>query len=74
LERAEIFVAVGTSGNVYPAAGFVQTARRVKARTIEVNLQRTEKSGAFEERRIGMASVEVPRLVEELLGKAESGK
>jgi NAD-dependent deacetylase len=72
LQRADVFIAVGTSGNVYPAAGFVQTARRHGARTVEVNLQRTEKSGAFTERRIGMASVEVPRLVEELMGKAES--
>jgi NAD-dependent deacetylase len=67
LERAKVFIAVGTSGNVYPAAGFVRTAHRVRARTIEVNLQRTEKSGAFEEHRVGKASVKVPKLVEELL-------
>src|SRR3546814_4669288 len=39
LRRADLFVSVGTSGAVYPAAGFVQTARHVGARTLELNLE-----------------------------------
>jgi NAD-dependent deacetylase len=39
LMEADLFVSIGTSGNVYPAAGFVQTARYVQARTLEMNLE-----------------------------------
>ena len=39
LMEADLFVSIGTSGNVYPAAGFVQTARYVGARTLEMNLE-----------------------------------
>ena len=65
LERCAIFVAVGTSGVVYPAAGFVEAARG--ARTIELNLEPSAMSSAFLERRQGAAAELVPALVRELL-------
>jgi NAD-dependent deacetylase len=67
LERCRIFLAVGTSGHVYPAAGFVRTAALRGARTIEVNLAGTAASEAFDERRTGPATTVLPALVEELL-------
>jgi NAD-dependent deacetylase len=68
LGRCAIFVSVGTSGSVYPAAGFVDMARRVGARTVECNVAETSASGNFGERRTGLATEVVPALVEELLG------
>lgn len=65
LERCAIFVAVGTSGVVYPAAGFVEATHG--ARTIELNLQPSAVSSAFRERRQGAAAELVPALVRELL-------
>lgn len=66
LEKADIFISIGTSGHVYPAAGFVMIAHQAGARTIEVNLDATLVSDSFQEQRIGPASVVVPQLVEEL--------
>lgn len=67
LRRADLFVSIGTSGAVYPAAGFVQTARHAGARTLELNLDPSAGSFYFEESRIGPASRLVPDLVRELL-------
>lgn len=68
LQRCRIFVAIGTSGQVYPAAGFVEAARAAgAARTIELNLDPSAMSPAFGERRLGQASELVPQLVAELL-------
>lgn len=67
LRRADLFVSVGTSGAVYPAAGFVQTARHVGARTLELNLEPSVGSFYFEESRMGPAGELVPLLVRELL-------
>ena len=67
LARADLFVSVGTSGAVYPAAGFVQTARHYGAHTIELNLDPSAGSFYFEETRLGPASELVPALVRELL-------
>lgn len=67
LRRADLFVSVGTSGAVYPAAGFVQTARYAGARTIELNLDPSAGSFYFGESRMGPASRLVPELVRELL-------
>ncbi|WP_299610309.1 NAD-dependent deacylase [uncultured Tateyamaria sp.] len=64
---ADIFVAIGTSGNVYPAAGFVQMARHVGAKTIEMNLDPGENVGLFDDIRSGKASDTVPTWVAELL-------
>jgi NAD-dependent deacetylase len=68
LAQADVFVAIGTSGKVYPAAGFVSSATLAGAHTIEFNLQTSDISDAFTEQRIGPASVEGPRWVEEMLG------
>ena len=67
LEEADPFVSVGTSGAVYPAAGFVQHALAHGARTLELNLQPSEVS-LFHEARQGLAGELVPAWVEELLG------
>jgi len=67
LMACDLFVSIGTSGAVYPAAGFVQTARYRGADTLEINLEPSQGSIFFDERRFGPASVEVPAWVEELL-------
>lgn len=66
LERAEIFAAIGTSGNVYPAAGFVQHARRSGAHCVEINLDRSAVSRDFHEHLIGPATQIVPGWVDGL--------
>ena len=63
----DLFVSIGTSGAVYPAAGFVQTAKYRGARTLEINLEPSQGSIFFDERRFGLAGVEVPRWVGEVL-------
>ncbi len=68
LWECDVFAAVGTSGVVYPAAGFVRTAAMAGARTIEMNLEESEVASAFEEVRLGAATVTVPAWVEELMG------
>jgi len=65
LARSDLFVSIGTSGAVYPAAGFVQLAAHYGARTLELNLERSAGSDWFEETRLGAASVLVPAWVEE---------
>src|SRR5690606_27966440 len=67
LAAADLFVSVGTSGAVYPAAGFVQQANSADARTLELNLERSQGSAWFDETRLGPASELVPRWVEEVL-------
>ena len=56
LMSADLFVSIGTSGAVYPAAGFVQTARYCGAQTLEINLEPSQGSMFFDERRYGPAS------------------
>lgn len=68
LRKADLFVSIGTSGAVYPAAGFVRDARQVGAATLELNLERSEGSGWFHETRLGPASALVPAWVEEMVG------
>ena len=68
LFHADLFVSIGTSGAVYPAAGFVQTAKYRGARTMEINLEPSQGSLWFDERRYGPASEEVPKWVTEMLG------
>ena len=67
LMNARLFVSIGTSGAVYPAAGFVQTARYRGAETVEINLEPSKGSLYFDERRYGRASELVPAWVEEML-------
>lgn len=67
LAKADLFVSIGTSGAVYPAAGFVQTARHHGADTLELNLDPSAGSIWFAESRMGPASELVPEWVEEVL-------
>ena len=67
LAGADLFVSIGTSGAVYPAAGFVQQAASHGARTLELNLDRSLGSAIFDETRLGPASELVPAWVEEVL-------
>jgi NAD-dependent deacetylase len=69
LMDSDLFVSIGTSGAVYPAAGFVQTARHCGASTLEINLEPSQASIFFDERRFGPAGFEVPKWVEELLAE-----
>ena len=68
IREADLFVSIGTSGAVYPAAGFVRDARELGARTVELNLERSEGSHWFHESRQGRAGELVPEWVEEVLG------
>lgn len=67
LMNADLFVSIGTSGAVYPAAGFVQTARYRGAETLEMNLEPSLGSFHFHESRTGRAGELVPQWVEEML-------
>ncbi len=68
LGACDLFISIGTSGNVYPAAGFVAEARgNGRTHTVELNLEPSEGSSLFAERRYGPASVEVPGFIEEIL-------
>lgn len=67
LAEADLFVSIGTSGNVYPAAAFVGHASRAGARTLELNLERSVGADDFDAGRYGPATVVVPAWVAELL-------
>ena len=67
LASCDFFIAIGTSGNVYPAAGFYQTAKSAGAQTVELNLEPTE--SAFDENIQGKATKIVPQYFKELLSK-----
>ncbi|TAD89818.1 MAG: NAD-dependent protein deacylase [Alphaproteobacteria bacterium] len=67
LTECDVFIAIGTSGAVYPAAGFVGEARAAGAHTMEVNLEPSDVRSRFHEARHGPAATLVPALVEELL-------
>ena len=68
LREADLFVAIGTSGAVYPAAGFVAEARAYGLRTCEINLEAADNAHLFDDRRYGPASETAPAWVEEVLG------
>ncbi len=67
LQACDLFLSVGTSGNVYPAANFVQIANGAGARTVELNLEESQGSDLFDESHRGLATELVPRFVEDLL-------
>ncbi|WKE67311.1 NAD-dependent protein deacylase [Gallaecimonas kandeliae] len=69
LAQCDLFIAIGTSGQVYPAAGFVDEAVAQGAHSIEINADSSHVSHRFHEHRRGMAAVEVPKLVAELIGR-----
>ena len=68
IARCDLFVSIGTSGTVYPAAGFVEGARRAGAHTVELNLEPSEGASLFIETHYGPATEIVPAYVEKLLG------
>ncbi|MEX0619436.1 MAG: Sir2 family NAD+-dependent deacetylase [Pseudohongiellaceae bacterium] len=65
LENCDLFIAIGTSGNVYPASGFYQTAMTNQARAVELNLEPT--GAAYDVCRYGAASKVVPEFFSALL-------
>jgi NAD-dependent deacetylase len=67
LQGCDLFVSIGTSGAVYPAAGFVQTARYCGAKTLEINLEPSLGSYLFDESRTGRAGELVPQFVDQFL-------
>jgi NAD-dependent deacetylase len=67
IDAADLFVSVGTSGAVYPAAGFVIEARAHGVQTLELNLEPSEGTAFFDEARHGRAGELVPAWVDELL-------
>ncbi|KJV06748.1 NAD-dependent deacylase [Methylocucumis oryzae] len=67
LAVCQLFISIGTSGLVYPAAKFAQIASQ--AYRIETNLQETEISGSFNKHLIGPAGSEIPKLIEALLAR-----
>lgn len=72
LARADLFIAIGTSGHVYPAADFVVIARQAGAHTVELNLEPSEGAKNFAESHYGPAVDVVPDYVERLLaGRAD---
>jgi NAD-dependent deacetylase len=68
LAACDLFVSIGTSGRVYPAAGFVAQVRG-RARTLEINLEPSDGASLFDAARHGPASRLVPAWVAEMLGE-----
>ena len=68
LNRTDLFVSIGTSGAVYPAAGFVRAPRAAGAMTLELNMEPSQGSHWFDEARHGPATQLVPQWVEAMLG------
>ena len=69
LERCGLFISIGTSGNVYPASGFVRQVQAAgRGRTVELNLEPSEGATTFSETIYGRATAIVPHYVERLLG------
>lgn len=73
LSQADVFVSIGTSGNVYPAAGFVRLAKRAGAHTVELNLEPSEGARIFDETRYGPATEVVPGYFRTLSGSLSAG-
>ncbi len=71
LRKADLFVSVGTSGVVFPAASFVQTAKYYGADTIEFNLEQTSNNFYFDKHVMGKAGETLPKFVDELLEKVK---
>ena len=73
LAEADLFAAIGPSGQVYPAAAFGQMAREMGAHTVELNLEPSAASQDFHECRLGKASLIVPTWVDEILSMSSGG-
>lgn len=70
LLECDLFVSIGTSGNVYPAAGFVRLASSAGADTLELNLEASATNSQFKNSRLGPATELVPVWVEELIAQS----
>ena len=73
MKQCSLFISIGTSGNVYPAAGFVQQATLTGARTLELNLEPSEGATLFAEAQYGPATKLIPKFVDKLLLKGIQG-
>ena len=71
LQRSDLFVSIGTSGAVYPAAGFVQGARSLGIPTLELNMEPSLGSRYFDEARHGPAGTIVPNWADEIVSALE---
>ena len=67
LESCDLFISIGTSGNVYPAAGFVEVANQAGAHSVEINLEPSQVQSRFAEHIYGKAGQVLPEFVDELL-------
>jgi NAD-dependent deacetylase len=67
MQTADLFVSIGTSGAVYPAAGLVSEAKRRGTPTLELNLDPSQGSYLFDESRLGKAGTLVPKWVDEII-------
>ena len=67
LENCDLFLSIGTSGQVYPAAGFVEVANAAGAHTVEINLEPSNVQDAFKEHQHGMAGQLLPKYLKTLL-------
>jgi NAD-dependent deacetylase len=67
LAQADLFVSIGTSGSVYPAAGFVEQAKELRILTCEINLEPSDNAQHFDETHYGPATQTVPAWVEKVL-------
>lgn len=66
LARCDLFISIGTSGNVYPAAGFFEEAHRAGAHTVELNLEPSSNASQFDEQMYGLATEVVPNFLSKL--------
>jgi NAD-dependent deacetylase len=69
ISACDLFVSIGTSGEVYPAAGFVHEARMAGAHTVELNLEPSANARDFGEGRYGPATQVVDEWVTDLIRK-----
>ena len=67
IASADLFVSIGTSGSVYPAAGFAGEARAAGVQTTELNLEPSENAHVFSDSRYGPATTVVPVWAREIL-------
>ena len=67
LAQADVFIAIGTSGQVYPAANFVAMASDSGARTIEINLEPSQQNSLFDEKIVGQAGKTLPEFVAQFI-------
>ncbi len=67
IAKCDLFLSIGTSGDVYPAAGFAQMAKSLGAWTVELNLEPSSNSALFDETHLGPASEVVPEWVGKMI-------